>query len=189
MERFNFVKEYKLFNACSIDDRFRNAMMMVHFINGYAYASDSHILVRVPLSSCTSFIEGEEEWKRLNGFSIHWRVLKTIYGYNNIRVERDDDAGTCHIVTDIEGHAVSFKLQRTEDVHPLKFEEVLARNEAIEPVKRIGINPHLLLKLAEAINLKNVGLYFRGERNAIRIENKLDGSVAIIMPRMLSDED
>ena len=127
--------------------------------------------------------------ERLNGFSIHARLLKIIYGYNQVRIERDDDAGTCHIVTDIEGHAVSFKLQRTEDVHPPKFEEVLEQNKAIEPVKRIGINPRLLLKLAEAINLKDVGLYFRGERNAIRIENKFDGSVAIIMPRLLFDKD
>lgn len=181
-ERFNFSKDYKLYSACSCDDGLRPAMEMVHFIDGYAYASDSHILIKVPLSSCLALVD-EDERKMLDGYSIHGKVLKLIYGFDTIHIERDDETGDCRILTKMEGHEISFKLQRTEEVHPPKFESVLANNNCAEAVEKIGINPKLLLRAAEAINIHlNAGLVFRGERNAFRIENKLDGGIAIIMP-------
>ena len=80
---YNFLKKFKLYDVCSDDGR--ENLEYVHFINGYAYASDAHIIVRVPLSVCTSF--SEDEYKKLNGYSIHFSLLKMLMQFEVVNID------------------------------------------------------------------------------------------------------
>ena len=186
--RRRFNKKYRVYDVCD-QCGMRLALTYVHFNNGYAYASDGHILVRVPLSSLLPE-NSDEERDGLNGFSINWKTLRTIYNYDFIKVERDNEADTCRIVIyqdDNMLNEISFKLRKTESIDGLPdMEKVLAASNDAEPVSRIGISPERLAKLCKAIAIdKIVVLKFYGERKAIRVTNIRDGSLAIIMPMII----
>ena len=85
--RINFEKSYKLWQACeedgSVDDKFE----YVYFLNGYAYASNRHIVAKVPLGMCTSFMP--EDYAKLNNHRIHRTMLKTLCSFNIVQVKED----------------------------------------------------------------------------------------------------
>ena len=185
-KKINFSSRYKLYNACD-KVNYRACMECVNFRDGYAYASDSTILVRVPLFSLLPDLEEQRDF--LNGFSIHWKVFKTICGYEKIRIERNDGAGTCHIVATDHGHEISFRLLSSVEVTPPDYEKVFERAKARpeDPIHKIGIKPGHLARLAAAINLEKATLNFRGMNGEVCIENALDGCAAIIMPLYISE--
>lgn len=186
-QRFNFDKNYKLYNACATD-QFRPAMEMVHFKDGFAYASDSHILVRVPIGSCVTGMD-EEEFGKLNGFSIHWKVLKKLYSYDRIFIERDDEAGTCEIHMSLEDHDICVQLRSQETLNVPNFEAVIQKNREGEPVSKLGISPKMLARLGSAINLSDrVCMNISGQKNAIHISDMMSGAVAVIMPLMVNED-
>ena len=45
-ERFNFDKSCQMHLACSYDEDFRASQCCVYFKDGFAYATDNHILVK-----------------------------------------------------------------------------------------------------------------------------------------------
>lgn len=51
----NFDKSYPLYLACGLKDTFREVMHYIMFSNGYAYATDSHILVKARLTDISDF--------------------------------------------------------------------------------------------------------------------------------------
>lgn len=53
----NFNKKYPLWKACDFDDVFSKWKRFISFANGYAYATDSHILVRARLTDISNFDE------------------------------------------------------------------------------------------------------------------------------------
>ena len=53
----NFNKKYQLWKACGFHYDFRTGMHYISFANGYAYATDSHILVRARLTDISNFDE------------------------------------------------------------------------------------------------------------------------------------
>lgn len=186
-QRFNFNKSYKLYEACATD-KFRPAMEMVHFKDGFAYASDSHILVRVPLMACIIGLD-EEEFEKLNGFSIHWKVLKKLFAYDRIWIDRDDEAGTCIVRTELEGHEISIELKPQSELKVPDFETVINNKKDAEAVSKLGISPKMLAKLGSAINLSDrITLNIAGQKNAIHITDMMTGSVAVIMPVMVNED-
>ena len=64
----NFDKKVQMHLACSTDD-FHPETQCVFFNNGYAYATDTHILVRNRISEISGLNESEIE--ALNGKFLH----------------------------------------------------------------------------------------------------------------------
>lgn len=63
--RHNFNKDLRMDLACSRNDYFRPVFSYIHFKDGYAYACDTHILVKNKLSECSTFTD--EEIEKLDG--------------------------------------------------------------------------------------------------------------------------
>ena len=72
----NFSKSFPLWLACGFKDTFRTSMHYIMFANGYAYATDSHILVRARLTDISDF--DEPDLALLEGKCIHGNNFKKI---------------------------------------------------------------------------------------------------------------
>ena len=80
--RHNFNKDLRMDLACS--DYFRPVFSYIHFKDGYAYASDIHILVKNKLSECSTFTD--EEIEKLDGKFIGSKAYKSILSYDMVQV-------------------------------------------------------------------------------------------------------
>ena len=195
-ERTNFKKEYKLFSAAAKQDVFRPALECVYFYNNCAYASDSRVLVRVPLSYCTNF--DQEEYVKLNGFNVHHKILKMIYGFDKVTIERTlvaedaygnllDEAETAVFIKAVEnGNEVRFRLSRSSKADADKFEKVITSKEEVKPTTKIGISAGNLSKIGAAMNLDRVQMDFTTVGTKIYVtstseEDAKGGPLGIIM--------
>ena len=198
-DRYNFLNGYKLYEAASEKDLLRPEMERIHFLGGFAYATDAHILVRVPLSICTSF--EPEEAAELNGFCIHRKLLKMIYGFDRVKIERtmtaedaygnllEDAQVVVYITVVFQGQQIRFRLERSNLPFVEQFEKILQSEGERRPLSRIGLNTRLLSKVSAAMNMELVSMDFTTESNKIYITstNALNsGAMAIIMPVMVS---
>lgn len=195
---------------CSTDS-IRAYFNYVHFVNGYAYATDAHIAVKVSIDSfCNTLsIVKNADYKNLNGYSAN------IQTYSFLQ--------SCDFITDIKDGVVSFiKGSLTGTILLDKYESVDGRsddnkthnqldkiiNAAISSYKDkheksdlFGINPKLLNRLHDALfkDIISAGVRVRvTERNkAILIDEPShfpikDGKITrigIIMPVSVPDND
>jgi hypothetical protein len=184
----NFQKEFKLWKACSKDE-FRPVMQHVFFKDGYAYASDTHVLVRVPLEECTTF--EEEERELLDGCLLHGSMLKYIVGFETVLVETDED-GAVYLKAKAGENTITVKLGKDGDAltYP-KAEELLQkhRNGDRSPIQKIGINPKFVASLTEALGTDNLKFEFSDEKSAIfaRPLNESSNAIGLIMPLAIMD--
>jgi len=194
-DRHNFLKEYKLYEATAKDDDIRPEFERVHFLGGYAYATDSHVLVRVPLGMCTAFEPTEAA--SLNGYCIHRDLLKMIYKFERVFIEKtmttEDAYGNLlekaqdvvYINIVFKGEQIRFRLERTSIPLVEQCEKLLQSEAPREPLSRIGINTSLLARVSAALSMELVSMDFTTESNKIYITstNSLkSGAMAIIMP-------
>lgn len=196
-ERHNFLKEYKLFKACEKEDALRQNMERVYFQGGNAYATDAHIMVKVPLAYCTTF--EDEEILALNGFCIHHKLLKMLYDFDVVTIERtmaaEDAYGNLleqaeevvYIKVVWQGQQIRFRLERSDKEFVQNFETILATETGHTPIKQIGISPSRLKQIAEAINMDHINMAFTTAKDKIFIrstneEDQKAGPMAIIMP-------
>ena len=192
---YNFLKKFKLYDVCSDNDRMVN-MEYVHFINGYAYASDAHIIVRVPLSVCTSF--GDDEYKKLNGYSIHFSLLKMLMQFEVVNIDEGidlDNKGETFYFVELTAtmgeNDVKVVLRRYEDkdknlIQAPNFEEVIQQGRENEvPVSSIGFRIKLLKTLAAAMGQEIIFLRFTKANGKIYVtpeDETIAGTIGIIMP-------
>ncbi|MBR4758016.1 MAG: hypothetical protein IK084_04325 [Bacteroidaceae bacterium] len=189
--KLNFKKEYNLPLAC---DNSGKALDNVFFKDGYAYASNAHILARVPLSLCLGL--PQEEAEKLNGFCIPGEILKALYKYDVIHIESgesvDEETGepipTCTIRISYEDCNISLALARNSVVKMPKFEEILKSDSVRTPVKNIGVSVELMHDLSKALNIKSVNMRFTTADKKIYIsaaagiEDEWNQPIGIIMP-------
>lgn len=197
-ERNNFYKEYKLFAACDKADSTQSGNTeRVYFEHGNAYATDGHILIRVPLSYCTSF--DDEQIQALNGFCVHAKILKLIYGFDVVTIERTlttEDAydnlleaaePVVYIKAVYQGEQVRFRLEKSDKEFVANFEPLLASEDGWKPLNKVGINTGLLHKISQALNMNSVQMDFTQSEGKIFIKSAMEedqkaGPSAIIMP-------
>lgn len=196
-ERHNFLKEYKLFKAAAKEKPSHENLERVFFWGGNAYATDGHIMVKVPLTYCTSF--DEDEIKALDGFCIHHKLLKMLYGFDVVTIERtltaedaygsllDDAEIVVYIKVVYQGQQIRFRLEYSDKEFVKNFETLLATEAGHSPLKQIGISPSRLKQIAEAINMDRINMTFTTAKDRIFIrstdeEDWQAGPVAIIMP-------
>lgn len=171
-----------LSKICSKDE-LRPALCLVHFSNGYAYATNGYALVRQSLS----WMEfDEDEIKVLNNKSLTAEAFKLAKKALFIEVKED-----C-LIAILKNSTVSIEYADTS----LKFPDVesvinkLLKSEKKE-IKHIGINPSVLFSLFSAMDFYSTAqLDFYGEAKGILVtDTTIDSQdqIGLVMPVMLNN--
>ncbi len=182
----NFKKDFQLWKACATD-AVRPVMEYILLKDGYAYASDSHILVRVPLEECTTF--EEDQRALLDGCLIHKSMLKYIVGFDIVLVEKTED-GAVYLKARTGENTVKVQLGKNGDV--LKYpnaEEILKGSKDRTPIQKIGFNPKFIASLTAALGTDLLKFEFASERLAVFVRpvSATSNAVGIIMPIMTTE--
>ena len=175
-QKYNFPTPLHL--ACATDE-LRPAMEYVHFVEGYAYASDGHIMVKQRIDEyCTA-----HDKENLTGKCIHRDSFENIRKFDNAKALEDgmecwDNNG---------GKKAFFPYGTVEEKRP-NFETVIP-DGTTEHVPFIGINPKYI-EIAGKCLVRDkhspVRMTFRGLGKPITVT--VDGfadQLAIIMPMLL----
>ena len=85
-ERFNFDKSCQMHLACSCDG-LKPSLCYVYFKDGFAYASNSIILVKNRISECSNL--DQKTIDALDGKLLHRNFYKEILKYDTISVSED----------------------------------------------------------------------------------------------------
>lgn len=169
--RKNFSKAIKLYDIAA-QDCLRPAMQCIHFENGYAYATDGHMLIRAKLEDITNF--EPEELAIIEGKCISADSLKRIYAHPVVEITNDgfvakDDTTGCKITYTFTDPKVIDKFPDCEKV----LQE--AANSPLHPKDVIGISYNLLDTLTNAMGCKgNTKIEFRGEKGYTALVTSLD---------------
>ncbi len=176
MEKQNF--NIKIYEACS-DDELRPIMMCVHFINGFAYASEGHIAVKQSLEY-HSIINPEV----LNGKSIHRDNFKNIMQFE---IAECTESGV--VCKDSDGRTALFDYFDRKGEKIPDFEKVMQAGD-IKEVRFIGLNFKLVEKLQKAMHSPsgNFRLRFHGNDKGIIIDvADIPNQVAIAIPCLIEE--
>lgn len=171
----NFNKKLRIDYACG-SDKLRPAMQLIHFENGYAYATNAHIAVKNKLSECSDLRDDQIE--KLNGKNLHKDTFREILKYDNIEI---DSKG-------IEVYKSGVYMARYE------FAEI--KYPDVESVMQSTLDAPIEAKQKILINLKNLELLqkslfngndsvleFRQGNNAVIVRPKTESeSMGVIMP-------
>ena len=187
----NFQPEFKLWLACSAPGSFRQCLEYVFFKNGYAYASNSQILAKLPLELLTTFEEGQREL--LNGFAIHGSLLKFIVGFENVTVEKvlvrenGMDKFAVQLVARKGDNNVIIQLADTLTVTPPDFDAVLNNDVERKPISDIGFRTKYLADLTSALGAESVKMSFTTDGNKVYVQPSFDATggydvIGLIMP-------
>lgn len=170
-------KEFQIWKACEKHDKEREGLEYVVFDNGYAYATDAHILARVDTSLLTGL--EPEEVALLNGYAIHAKALKTMASFDNISVD-DGPAFLCRI----RHNTVRFELCKKDDINAPDFEQVLKEEGEHHPIEKIGVESEFLSRLTAAIGNSRVKMEFYTESSRIIVKpiNEIFNVKGLIMP-------
>ena len=192
----NFQPEYKLWLACEKPsaNALRPILEYVFFKDGFAYASNAHILARVPLELCTTF--DEEQRAILNGFSIHSSLLKFIVGFDRVEVgkqiitQNGTDKVVATLTTQSGDNTITITLSDTLNITPPDFDAVLFDKAERKPIRDIGLRTKYLADLTAAMGAENIKMGFTTASNKIYVEPTQDATegfnvMGIIMPIMI----
>lgn len=192
----NFNPDYKLWTACG-DDDFRPVYNYIMFKDGYAYATDGYILVRVPLSDYCNI--PEEETALLNGYAIRKDMLRYVLTLGNIWIDKEtvtDKEGKEKeevFITGSKGYNV-VRVYLVKEADAIKFPkcDVLFKEESSrEPLSLIGINLKFLARLSSAMGVSRVKLEFTKQTSKAFVlpfyDEERTAASGIIMPILLDD--
>ena len=182
----NFKKDFQLWKACATD-ALRPVMEYILLKDGYAYASDAHVLVRVPLDECTTF--EEDQRALLDGCLIHKSMLKYIVGFDIVRVKKTED-GAVYLEACTGENTVKVQLGKNGDV--LKYpdaEGLLKGSKERTPIQKIGFNPKFIASLTAALGTDLLKFEFASESSAVFVRpvRGISSAVGVIMPIMTTE--
>lgn len=173
----NFSKKYPLWKACGFHDDFITGMHYISFANGYAYATDSRILVRARLTDISNI--DEQDLSLLDGKFIHGNFFKEIINCRgNVTITADA------IVVERNDGKISYPL-----VTGIKFpncEKVMVGSDLTEIKKEFGINARLLNTLSEVMGADSgIGMNWKSNNIFEVFPLGLSGDIkGLIMTRM-----
>lgn len=179
--RVNFNKSLQMHLACATDD-LRVVMEHIYFQDGFAYASDAHVLVKNDLSVCSSI--SREQIEILNGKLLHKDAYKEILKYDVIDIS--EEGIQCK-----KGNNTAFFYFNTDS--SLKYpeaKELVEKKSALStvPIPQISINTKLIEIMNKALyHQRELKFTFKGVNESIICEdNDIDSTncVGLIMPCM-----
>ncbi len=167
----NFDKKVQMHLACSVDD-FRPETQCIFFNNGYAYATDTHILVRNRISEISGLNESEIE--ALNGKLLHADFYKDMLKYDSIMIAEDG-------IECAKGNDKAFFYFSTFEKYP-DAEKVLqdALNKQTVPLPQFSFDMKLMQRLNKALyQSDSCTATFKGVGNPI-IFDSMDEEVSSV---------
>jgi len=169
-------------------DSYRPVFNNIIFQNGYAYATDAHILVRQSLWFIN--IEGYEN---LNGKRMHAQLFQRIYNEKNVIVRAFVDYIEVEYL--LFGNSKIKYSYSTDDSTAPNFEAIIPEiGKSVQPptYSTIGINPRIFSRLISAMKINNdigaviIHLPERNTNSIIVIDKDYDNAssdqVGLIMP-------
>ena len=165
-------------DACCGRNEYRAALERIHFRNGFAYATNAHVLVKIPLSRygfCNEAIE------YLNGHSISRKQFTLIYNKN---------------ITILPGEiclpdffTIKLKPADEQESRLVTNIEAVIPNE-FNPVAEIGINVKLMMQAYLALGCKYSAKIKFVAANKVMLLKCNEGDapgIAVIMPTMINE--
>lgn len=181
-QRINFNKDVQMHLACAKDD-LRPTMEHIYFKDGFAYASDAHILVKNDLTQCSNL--DLDQIAALDGKLLHSEHYKNILKYDVIEIAEDGIEAKKGI------NKAFFYFSDAEDLKYPNAEKVLndALNMSSVPMPQVGLNAKLVENISKALaNSGDFKFTFKGENRQIVCEN-LDENyincIGIIIPQSI----
>ncbi len=178
--RINFNKNVRMDLACAKDE-LRPALGCIYFKDGYAYASDAHILIKNDISEISTL--DQEGIEKLDGKLLNADSYKNLLKYDKISIS--DDGIEC---TKGGDKAFFYFAENLEypDAEKL-IQGVLSEN--IVPLPQIGLDLELTNTIGKALfEAKQTLMSFRGIGKGITFEhNGTFKSMAIQMPCMINN--
>lgn len=175
MEKYNFTT--KLYEVCSKDE-LSPINNCVHFLNGFALATDGHMAIRQSLEY-HSIINPEI----LDNKSMHRENFKAIMQFDI--AECNEDGIQCK---DKDGRTAFFEYFDRQGKEIPNFDSVFNNLQATQ-LSFIGIKPEFLYKMSKALYSPDgiVRIRFNGVDKAILIDAiGVDNQDAIVMPAILN---
>lgn len=180
--RINFKKDYKLWGACEDvnlqDDKFE----YVYFLNGYAYASNRHVIAKVPLGLCTTFMP--EDYAKLDSCRIHRTMLKMISSFQVVAISEDynivdfdgkllnknaDPERFVRLEARQGGSRIMAELRQCKDAP--NFEDIFRFDGEREPIRSLGIRVKFLGDLCAAMGIASVKMRFSQFNGKVFVED------------------
>lgn len=139
----NFNKDFPLWKACGLKDNIRTGMHYISFANGYAYATDAHILVKARLTDISDF--DEMDLAPLDGKFIHGSNFKKILQSKGI-VNITEEA------IEVIENDYSVRYPLLKGIRFPDCEKAMVGSEEITLKKRFALKAHLLNTLSEIMD-------------------------------------
>ena len=145
----NFDSRFKLYLASCYDD-FKPFYNLIHFRDGYAYATEGHILVKAKIKDISTFEDDEIE--KLDNKSISANAYRKILEYNIASINN-----TGVTVTDTQGNRNDYYFNEQQAIN-IKFDDMFAQlTEHYRQDRNLfGLNPGLVAKAAKILNAKTL---------------------------------
>jgi hypothetical protein len=178
------AKEKYTFNTklhlCCADNELRPAMSHIHFVGGYAYATNGYVAIKQSIEEYNNSIINPEH---LDGKSLHKDSYKAIMGFDIAECKEGGILCKCD-----DGQEAFFSYTNFDEAKIPNVEGLITGTlkRQSEPAESCGINPKYLEKLFQALNIpEGVQLSFRGKTSAILVQNpSYKDNLGIIMPIM-----
>lgn len=176
-ENNNFNKKVQMHLACSKGDDLHKNMECVYFNNGFAYATDSHILVRNRISEISGL--EEHEIAALDGKLLHADFYKDMLKYDTIMVSEDG-------IECSKGNDKAFFYFSKFENYPVAEKALQdSLNKQTTPTPQVSFDMKLMQRLNKALYESNKCVAtFKGQGNPIVFDSMDSGvsSIGLIMP-------
>lgn len=175
----NFSKKVQMHLACSTDE-LRPAMNCIYFKDGFAYATDGHILVKNRITEFSGLEEAEIT--ALDGKMLYRDFYRDMLKYDSLLIA--EDGIECHKGTD---KAFFYFSVFSSDVKYPNAEKVLqeALNKQTVPLPQFSFDIKLMMRLNKALyECNRCTATFKGTNQPILFDSMNDevSSVGLIMP-------
>lgn len=151
--------------ACAKANDIRPAFEYIHFINGYAYASDGYILIKSNMKEYFK-IEGVD---RLNGRALHAEVYKLVMGF---KIAEATTEGLECLTKSNQRVFIPYPNLELLGIKTPSFEIVTGKCE-LKPTNKLGIRPRYMRVIDKALvhdKFETIRCQLQGDNEAIVVD-------------------
>jgi len=164
---------------------FRMHQSFIFFKDGYAYATNAHILVKVKISEIANF--QDEQVEILEGKAVHRSVYAKLLPFERVEITLE---GFKARVPDADSF-ITFGFATVEEKMVGDIEKVIAdaKKEEQTTITTFGLNPVLLNSLNKIFNdTYGVELIVKAANKPVLIRWQAKDAIGLIMPVMIHED-
>ena len=172
----NFYRSARIDRCCSTDN-LRPAMRCILFKDGFAYATDSYVIIKVPVDRISNL--EKEQIDRLNGKRLHMEAYKKIINFPSANINENGITCIC------DDYTATFGFYDGDAKFP-NVDYVFSTIGKMEMVESISFNTRLIRKIESVFGSDaNFTFEFHGNSSACIVRPYFDDygeAMAILMP-------